>query len=140
MKLQYLEQPVECYKTVNAKYEGEKLKYKMKSLRSLPIERPNDSVIQSIAKRFITQRYSERIYSSNYGVDWERFIGRDMNEDLAMDLEEEIRQALMVSEYVESVDVSLYSYSGDTVLVNCEVTVKDNYVTDNKTITLRASL
>lgn len=128
MKVQYLENPQECYKTVKAKYDGEDLKYKMKSVRRLPMEQPNNPIIQSIAKRFMTQRYSELIYSSNYGVDWEKFIGRDMTSELALDIEDEITQALSVCEYIESTKVSVLGVGGDKVVVNCDVTLKDGYV------------
>lgn len=128
MNVQYLENPQECYKTVKAKYEGETLKYKMKSLRTKPIERPNNPIIQSIAKRFMTQRYSELIYSSNYGVNWEKFIGRDLTSELAIDIEEEIKQAMSVCEYIENTTVSVVGLDGSRVLVNCEVTLKDGYV------------
>lgn len=128
MNVQYLKNPQECYKTVKAKYVGDTLKYKMKSVRTLPMERPNTPIIQSIAKRFMTQRYSELIYSSNYGVNWEKFIGRDLTSELALDIESEIKQALYVCEYVENVNVSALGVDGSTVLVNCEVTLKDGYV------------
>ena len=53
VKVRYLENPMEGYKTVKAYNDGGVQKYKMMSIRGLPIEYPNNAIIQSISKRKI---------------------------------------------------------------------------------------
>ena len=130
--IRYIDAPSEGYKVVPIKKDGEVQKYKMKSTKKLPIEYPNNSVIQSVTKRFMTQRNLEPIYSSAYGVDWSKFIGRDMNSDLALSIEQEIKDALMVCKFVEDVNVGVGAIDGNKVLVNCEVTINGKYTVSKK--------
>lgn len=142
VKVRYLENPMEGYKTVKAYNDGGVQKYKMMSIRGLPIEYPNNAIIQSISKRFMTQRGLEPIYTMNYGVDWAKFIGRDMTSELALDLESEIKNAMLVCPFVEDINVTVGTYDGTTVIVNAEVKVKDKFVTDGKSsvFTMQTSL
>ena len=130
--IRYIDALSEGYKVVPVKKDGEVQKYKMKSTKKLPIEYPNNSVIQSVTKRFMTRRNLEPIYSSAYGVDWNKFIGRDMNSDLALSIEQEIKDALMVCKFVEDVNVDVGAIDGNKVLVNCEVTINGKYTVSKK--------
>lgn len=134
--LRYLDTPVEGYKTVIAKKEGDVQKYKMKSIKNNPIEYPNHSVIQSVSKRFMTQRNLEPIYSASYGVDWEKFVGRDMTADLALSIEQEVRDALMICNFVEDVNVGVSAVDLNVILVNCEVTINSKYTVSGKNETV----
>lgn len=132
LNLRYVDAPPEAYKTVYARKEGSVQKYKMKTVRNKPIDYPNSAIIQSITKRFMTQRNLEPIYSSSYGVDWDKFVGRDMTPDLALALEQEIYDSLMVCKFVDNVSVNVKGIDGDKVLVNCEVTINSKYTVSNK--------
>lgn len=130
--VRYVDVPPEGYKTVNAKMVGDKRKYKMLSVKNKPLEYPNSAIIQSITKRFMTQRNLEPIYSAAYGVDWEKFVGRDMTQDLALTIEQEIRDAMEICEFVESVNVDVSALDGNKVLVNCEVTIKGKFTVSGR--------
>lgn len=134
--VQYVKSSPEKYKTVHAKKDGEVQKYKMTSMRNKPIEYPNNTIIQSITKRFMTQRGLEPIYSPHYGVDWARFVGRSMDADLVVTIEQEITEALMLCEYVEKVNVKVSALAADKVIVNCEVYIKDEYTVSSKNSTV----
>jgi hypothetical protein len=140
--LRYTENPTECYRVVRARKDGDVYKYKVLSVKNRPIEYPNNAIIQSLSKRFMTQRSLEPIYSASYGVDWAKFIGRDMDADLILTIEQEIRDAMMVSDFVEDVNVDVGELSGDSLLVNCTVTIKDKYIVNgaNNTAVLRTVL
>lgn len=141
-KLRYTDNPPEGYKTITAKKDGETQKYKMRSVKRNPIEYPNNAIIQSITKRFMTQRNLEPIYSAHYGVDWEKFVGRDMTPDLALAIEQEIRDAIMICNFVDDVNVEVSAIDGSKVLVNCEVTINSKYTVSNKneTVTIGTTL
>lgn len=130
--LRYVESAPEGYKTVTAKKDGEVQKYKMRVVKNNPIEYPNNAIIQSVTKRFMTQRNLEPIYSAAYGVDWEKFVGQDMTKNLALSIEQEVRDALMVCKFVESVNVDVGALDGNKVIVNCEVTIDGKYTVSKK--------
>lgn len=132
--IRFVDRPAEGYKTVKADTvvtlpDGTELrnKYKMKSTKNLPVEYPNNSVIQSVSKRFMTQAGLEPIYSASYGVNWAKFVGRDMTSDLSLDLEEEIRKAMLVCHYIDDVNVDVSAVESDKVIVNCEVLINGKY-------------
>ena len=130
--IRYVDTPPEGYKTLPAKKDGEVQKYKMKSVKNIPIEYPNNAVIQSVTKRFMTQRNLEPIYSAAYGVDWAKFVGRDMTADLALTIEQEVKDALMICKFVEDVNVDVSALDGNKVLVNCEVTINGKFTVSGK--------
>lgn len=136
MEVRYTEFPPEGYKTVPAGRDGETVVYKMLNVKNKPIEYPNSSVIQSVSKRFMTQRNLEPIYSAAYGVDWQKFVGRDMTEDLALSIEQEVVEALSVCKFVESVRVNVSMVDISKVLVNCEVTINSKYTVSKKSETV----
>ena len=137
--IRFVDRPAEGYRTVKAEtsvtlQDGTVLrnKYKMKSTKNLPVEYPNNSVIQSISKRFMTQAGLEPIYSASYGINWSKFVGRDMTGDLAIDLEEEIRKAMLVCHYIDDVNVEVSAVDMDKVIVNCEVLVNSKYTVSGR--------
>ena len=130
--VRYTEAPPEVYKTIPVKKVGDVRKYKMCSVRNKPIEYPNTPIIQSISKRFMTQRGLEPIYSVSYGVDWEKFMGRDMTPDLALSIEQEVHDSLMICNFVSDVNVDVTAIDGNKVLVNCEVEIDDKYTVSSK--------
>lgn len=134
--LRYIDTPPEGYKTVTAKKEGEVQLYKMKVTKNKPIEYPNSSIIQSVTKRFMTQRNLEPIYSASYGIDWAKFVGRDMTADLALAIEQEVRDAIMICKFVDDVNVDVSAVDGSKVLVNCEVTINSKYTVSKKNETV----
>lgn len=133
--IRYVDSPPEGYKSVEAKKVGETQKYKMKTIKNSPVEYPNNAVIQSVTKRFMTQRGLEPIYSMAYGVDWDKFVGRDMTNDLALTIEQEVHDAIMVCKFVDNVNVEVSSLDGNKVLVNCEVTINSKYTISGKSET-----
>jgi hypothetical protein len=80
----------------------------------------------------MTQRNLEPIYSSAYGVDWAKFVGRDMTNDLALAIEQEVRDAIMTCKFVDDVNVDVSAIDGSKVLVNCEVTINSKYTVSKK--------
>lgn len=135
VRVQYLDNVPERYKAVKA-YNAEGVqKYRMRNV-GRAIERPNEALIQSIAKRFNTQQGLEPIYSRSYGVNWSAFLGRDMNHQLALDLEAEITEALKVSPFVNSVVVKVAAVGYDQVVVNVEVSLKREYTSDGKMMSI----
>lgn len=130
--IRYVDVPPEGYKAVTAKKDGETQKYKMRSIKNSAIEYPNKAIIQSITKRFMTQRNLEPIYSAAYGVDWAKFVGRDMTNDLALAIEQEVHDAIMTCKFVDNVNVDVSAVDGSKVLVNCEVTINSKYTVSKK--------
>lgn len=130
--VKYIESPPEVYKTIRARNEGGTKKYKMVSTRNRPIEYPNNPIIQSITKRFMTQRNLEPIYSASYGVDWDKFVGRDMTADLALEIEQEVTDAISLCDFVDNVNVSVGALDGSSVVVNCEVSINGKFTVSRK--------
>lgn len=131
MKISYEMLPQESYKAVYVGYEGGVKKYKMKSAHPdvKGMEYPNNPIIQSIAKRFSTQRGREPIYSMSYGVDWDKFVGKSMTRELVLDIEHEIVTSLKMSKYIDSVDVVIGALDIDKIGVNVTVKIKKEYTT-----------
>lgn len=58
-----------------------------------------EAMLQAIIKLLQTERYANVIYSSRYGVELERFIGKDYN-FIVSDLERTITAALIVDDRI----------------------------------------
>lgn len=128
MKISYKARQEEVYKAVPAGFEGETKKFKMKSLKGMIRNSPNEPIVQSIAKRFCTQLGLEPIYSQSYGIDWAKFVGRSMTKELALDVEKEITEGLKISPFVDSVKVEAGAVDSDKLGVNVTVKIKQEFV------------
>lgn len=61
-----------------------------------------DAMLQAIKKILLTERYSCVIHDGEYGVELERFIGKDMDFCMA-DAERTIKEALLVDDRITSI-------------------------------------
>lgn len=62
----------------------------------------NEAIMQAVMKILNTERYAYVIYSSQYGVELERFLGADFDFVIA-DLERTIREAILVDDRMISI-------------------------------------
>ncbi|MBQ9396219.1 MAG: DUF2634 domain-containing protein [Proteobacteria bacterium] len=80
-----------------------------------------DASVQAVQKIVQTERYSERIYSGDYGIELERLIGASMP-FVEANMEPTIKEALSPDDRFVSVrDISLNRISIDTLAVSCHV-------------------
>lgn len=102
------------------------------SLQRTPVvpQVPNPAVLESIRRCFECQRGSEMIYSSNYGVDWEQFIGRRLNVELVAAIQKEVRDAMLCHPFVKDCATHVARSSYDSIVVMCAIEVKDQYCLD----------
>lgn len=80
---------------------------------------------QAVKKILMTERFYFNIYSAEYGVELDKFIGANIDYAKS-ELQRQINDALMVDSRVVSVQNFSFEYNGgDKLLVNFEVTVND---------------
>ena len=63
-----------------------------------------ESIRQSIRHALSTERYSEPIYDSNYGVELEQYVGKDLG-FIKAGIEETLREALLQDDRITDVNV-----------------------------------
>lgn len=77
--------------------------------------------VQAVQKIVQTERYSERIYSGDYGIELERLIGASMP-FVEANIEPTLKEALLPDDrFVTVRDMSLNRVSIDTLSVSCHV-------------------
>lgn len=80
-----------------------------------------DASVQAVQKIVQTERYSERIYSGDYGIELERLIGASMP-FVEANIEPTLKDALSPDDrFVTVRDISLNRVSIDTLSVSCHV-------------------
>lgn len=83
-----------------------------------------DALQQAIYKVLDTERYEYAIYSSDYGIDIESLIGKDI-EYVRIELKRRIQDCLLADERIVRVDNFTFSSSGDELI--CSFTVTSSY-------------
>lgn len=114
----YKKKPYPCWST-KAYHTGKRTIFKSYATRNEMLE----SVKSSIAARISTQRFSEPIYTSSYGIDWNSFIGRTMDQSLASELIYEVESSVRCEPNITSVNVYLDTVGIDTYRIYVEATV-----------------
>ena len=71
-----------------------------------------EALKQSIMKLLSTQRYEYPIYSFEYGIDWERLIGKDIN-FVKIELQRIIKEALINDSRITDVVNFTFEGKGD---------------------------
>ena len=80
-----------------------------------------DAAVQAVQKIFYTERYSERIYSGDYGIELERLVGESMP-FVEANIEPTVKEALSPDDRFESVrDFYIDRISVDSLSVSCHV-------------------
>ena len=75
-----------------------------------------------ILKVLKSERYRHLIYSFDYGIELEKFIGKNYNEELIRsELARNIEEALKINPYIKDVDGFESAFSGTTI--TCKFTV-----------------
>lgn len=91
-----------------------------------------DSIVQSVIKTLLTERYAYEIYSSDIGVEFNKYIGQDFDY-INTDLKHSIEDALSLDDRIINVSsinivrTSIDSVSIDIVLdtIEGEITLKE---------------
>ena len=79
------------------------------------------AAVQAVQKIVQTERYSERIYSGDYGIELERLIGASMP-FVEANIEPTLKEAMLPDDrFVTVRDMSLNRVSIDTLSVSCHV-------------------
>ena len=74
-----------------------------------------DSIVQAVDKLLKTERFAYVIYSQNYGVELERFIGQNFD-FVKADLERTISDALLVDDRIDHIgDFEMEQTNGNTL-------------------------
>jgi hypothetical protein len=80
-----------------------------------------DAIMQMVMKILYTERYAYVIYSSNYGVELERMVGKDYD-FIVSDLERTIKEALLVDDRIlDVVDFETVKTGLDTMTAKFKV-------------------
>lgn len=88
-----------------------------------------DAAVQFVRKIIQTERYSERIYSGDYGIELERLIGASMP-FVEANLEPTLTEALTPDDrFVAIHDMELTRKDVDTLSVSCRVDTTSGEVT-----------
>lgn len=83
-----------------------------------------DAIVQSVYKNFITERYAYPIYSSNYGIELERFIGKDFDY-IKSDMERTVIELLLMDDRINSItDFNMEKTGVDSALVSFLINTK----------------
>ena len=75
-----------------------------------------EALKQSIMKLLSTERYEYSIYSFEYGIDWERLIGKDIN-FVKIELQRIIKEALINDSRIT--DVVNFTFEGEGDELTC---------------------
>lgn len=79
------------------------------------------AIKQAIFKILNTERYLNVIYSANYGVELERFIGKNLD-FIKSDLQRTLEEALKADDRINGIsDFEILEFSGDKLLVKYTV-------------------
>ncbi len=79
------------------------------------------AIMQMVMKILYTERYAYVIYSSNYGVELERMVGKDYD-FIVSDLDRTIREALLVDDRIlDVVDFEMVKTGLDTMSAKFKV-------------------
>lgn len=79
-----------------------------------------------IYKALKTERYEHEAYSWSYGIELKPFIGKVMSvEERYSELQRVIKECLMVSPYIKSIDKVDFSHDGS--LVTCQISLTSVY-------------
>lgn len=92
-----------------------------------------DSVYQAVQKVLLTERYSEQIYSTSYGIELRSMIGKPTSYIKAA-LSQAIKDALMQDDRITSVKLS------DVLIQNDSITVTVDVLTNIGEIRVRTDL
>lgn len=80
-----------------------------------------DAAVQAVRKIVQTERYSERIYSGDYGIELERLVGASMP-FVEANIEPTVKEALSPDDRFTSVhDMELTRKDIDTLLISCRI-------------------
>lgn len=105
---------------------GEDGKMTLARVPTIPMT-PDPAIVESISRFFQCQRGSEPIYSSNYGIDWDKFIGKRLDAEVAGMLQHEIREAMLCHPYVKDCATHIVRCGIDSIVVMCAIEIKDDY-------------
>lgn len=118
-------------------------KYKDGKRRLVPISKSEAAiekvraVSDAINVRILTQRFSEPIYDANYGVNWNKFIGRSYSPSLIAELSHEIREAILIVSNVKDCTIDIKQKNLNTFVVLVTVYVENlESIELTKTVTL----
>ena len=99
-------------------------KYRLVSVRNsndkLDVKR---AISDSIRNRLGTQRFSEIIYDSHYGVNWDKFIGRSHSTSLIAEMSHEVREAMLVMNNVTDCSVKITQSGINKFVIDVEVAI-----------------
>ena len=87
-----------------------------------------DAIVQAVKKILQTERYSERIYSTRYGVEFNAMIGKSLDYVKAS-LPQNIKEALQQDDRVQSVSISNIQAAGDAFAITIDVRTNAGAVT-----------
>lgn len=94
------------------------------------------AVRQAMLKILNTERYSRVIYSGEYGVELERFIGKDYS-FVSADLQRVLLEAVMSDDRISGVtDFAITPLSKDSVLVSVRIQTVEGIVDINTEVTV----
>ena len=94
-----------------------------------------DAILQSIQKILLTERYSEPIYSTFYGIEIKDMIGKPASYACAA-LSQAVREALKQDDRIIDVSVENIEVSGDSVSFTVHVTTNLGTVSTVESIAL----
>ena len=81
----------------------------------------DDAIVQAVLKILNTERYSSVIYSGQYGIELERFIGEDFDFVIA-DLERTVEEALLADDRIKGIeDFEIENIGKDSLVVSFTV-------------------
>ena len=79
-----------------------------------------EAVMQAVQKIFLTERYANVIYNSDYGIELENLIGQDPVY-VKVELKRRIEECLLEDERIQSVDNFNFVVTGDEMLCTFDV-------------------
>lgn len=95
----------------------------------------SDAILQSIQKILSTDRYSEQIYSTFYGIEIMDMIGKPVSYVRAA-LPQAVKEALKQDDRIKDVSVGNIEVSGDSVSFTVIVDTNLGLISSNETVSL----
>lgn len=83
------------------------------------------AIMSAIELRLSTQRFEEPIFSANYGVNWEKFIGRSYTPAYKAELMNEIYESIMCVSNVDKCVINIERISLNTLNITIDVYVEN---------------
>jgi hypothetical protein len=82
----------------------------------------NEALKVWIYKTLNTERWRYRVYDNSYGIELEKFIGKANNQATADELKAYISEALLVNNYIKSIDTLDSTINGDKLYYDMTLT------------------